>query len=96
MRGGCSCAGTYGHFLFDIPYEKSHSICELIDRGDNSEKPGWIRLSVHPTMTDAEMDYIIEAIHDVRLNFKNTEIIMYIIMHRINFTMKKKWQDKMG
>jgi selenocysteine lyase/cysteine desulfurase len=70
VRGGCSCAGTYGHFLFDIPYEKSHSICELIDRGDNSEKPGWIRLSVHPTMTDAEMDYIIEAIHDVRLNFK--------------------------
>ena len=69
VRGGCSCAGTYGHYLFDIPIEKSHSICELIDQGDNSEKPGWIRLSIHPTMTDEELDYIINAIHDIRTNF---------------------------
>lgn len=74
VRGGCSCAGTYGHYLFDIPIEKSHTICDLIDSGDNSEKPGWIRLSVHPTMTDDELDYIINAIHDVRVNFEKYKL----------------------
>lgn len=70
MRGGCSCAGTYGHILFGIPIEQSHSICELIDSGDHSQKPGWIRLSIHPVMTDQEIDYILDAIHDIRLNWR--------------------------
>ena len=71
VRGGCSCAGTYGHYLFDIPIETSHSICELIDAGDNSQKPGWIRLSVHPCMNSEDLDFIVKAIHDIRVNFKD-------------------------
>jgi selenocysteine lyase/cysteine desulfurase len=62
VRGGCSCAGTYGHYLLHVSQERSRSITDAIDHGDLSAKPGWIRLSVHPTMTDAEVDYLADAV----------------------------------
>ncbi len=67
-RGGCACAGTYGHFLLDVSYEHSRSITTKINTGDLSEKPGWIRLSLHPTMTDQELLFIMEALKDIRQN----------------------------
>ena len=60
-RGGCACAGTYGHFLLGVTPEESHRIAQQIDAGDLSEKPGFVRVSLHPTMTDAELDAIIDA-----------------------------------
>ncbi len=68
VRGGCACAGTYGHFLFGISQERSCEIVTKIDAGDLSEKPGWVRLSLHPTMTDAELHYILNAIKDIGQN----------------------------
>ena len=65
VRGGCSCAGTYGHFLLDIDRKESKRITDLIDRGDVTQKPGWVRLSIHPTMTDKEMQYIIHSIKEM-------------------------------
>jgi len=64
-RGGCSCAGTYGHFLLHVDREHSRSITEQIDHGNLASKPGWIRLSLHPTMTNAELDYALTAIEQV-------------------------------
>jgi len=63
VRGGCSCAGTYGHYLLHVDPNRSHHITGLIDRGDLSDKPGWVRLSLHPTMPDDEIDFILEAIN---------------------------------
>jgi selenocysteine lyase/cysteine desulfurase len=68
MRGGCSCAGTYGHYLLGVDRERSRRITEQLDRGDMSEKPGWVRLSLHPTMTDDDLDYILGAIREVATN----------------------------
>ena len=65
VRGGCSCAGTYGHYLLHISPAISQSITDMIDQGDLSKKPGWIRVSIHPTMTDEEVDYILFAIKEV-------------------------------
>jgi selenocysteine lyase/cysteine desulfurase len=62
VRGGCSCAGTYGHFLLRVDRERSKAIACGIDSGDLSDKPGWVRLSLHPTMTDSEADYALDAI----------------------------------
>lgn len=70
VRGGCACAGTYGHFLFQISQERSCEIVQKIDAGDMSEKPGWIRLSLHPTMTNAELRYILDAIRSVCRDYK--------------------------
>jgi selenocysteine lyase/cysteine desulfurase len=62
MRGGCSCAGTYGHHLLRVDETRSHAIRRAIRAGDLSQKPGWVRLSIHPTMSDAQVDYIMDAI----------------------------------
>jgi len=67
VRGGCSCAGTYGHFLLNVDWETSHRITQKINMGDLSEKPGWVRLSIHPTMTNDELDRILKAIKDISL-----------------------------
>jgi selenocysteine lyase/cysteine desulfurase len=68
VRGGCACAGTYGHFLLDVSYEKSKEITERITHGDMSQKPGWIRLSLHPTMKDDELDFTLDAIKKIALH----------------------------
>jgi selenocysteine lyase/cysteine desulfurase len=62
VRGGCSCAGTYGHFLLNVDFKMSKEITDKIDAGDLSMKPGWVRLSLHPTMTNDELLFIIDAI----------------------------------
>lgn len=69
-RGGCACAGTYGHFLLDVSYEKSKAITEKITSGDLSEKPGWVRISLHPVMTDAEIDFIVDSVDEIARNYK--------------------------
>lgn len=68
VRGGCSCAGTYGHFLFEISQEKSQSIRNTIEHGDLSQKPGWVRMSIHPTMSTEEVLYIMNAIRETAKN----------------------------
>ncbi len=65
VRGGCSCAGTYGHLMLHVAPELSHKITAQIDAGDLTEKPGWVRVSLHPTMSDEEVLYISDAIHAV-------------------------------
>lgn len=62
VRGGCSCAGTYGHYLLHVDPNRSHRITEKIDHGDLSEKPGWVRLSLHPTTTPEEVGALAEAV----------------------------------
>ncbi len=73
MRGGCSCAGTYGHFLFGVDRGKSREITEKIDSGDLSLKPGWIRMSIHPTTSNAELEYIFEALQSIVQNIEKWE-----------------------
>ncbi len=69
-RGGCSCAGTYGHILLEVNREKSRAIVSRINQGDLSEKPGWVRVSLHPTMNLAEVDQILLAIGEVLDNYR--------------------------
>ncbi len=61
-RGGCSCAGTYGHLLLCIDKTRSYEILNSLRAGELWRKPGWVRLSIHPTMTDAEIEYILDAV----------------------------------
>ncbi|WP_286269833.1 aminotransferase class V-fold PLP-dependent enzyme [Thalassotalea hakodatensis] len=70
-RGGCSCAGTYGHILLNVDHDTSSKITEQIDLGDYAEKPGWIRASFHPTMTDKEVAFVVDAIKQVSENIES-------------------------
>ena len=67
-RGGCSCAGTYGHFLLNVDQQTSKAIEKQIIEGCSVEKPGWVRLSIHPTIKDAEVDFICKGLKAVCAN----------------------------
>ena len=70
-RGGCSCAGTYGHYLLNVNRETSDQITCKISGGDLSEKPGWIRMSIHPVMTNEEILYLGQSIRQLAENWPN-------------------------
>ncbi|TYB79744.1 aminotransferase class V-fold PLP-dependent enzyme [Bizionia myxarmorum] len=61
-RGGCSCAGTYGHFLLHVDQQTSNELTREISLGELTRKPGWIRMSIHPTTTNAEVQYVCDSI----------------------------------
>lgn len=82
-RGGCACAGTYGHFLLEMSQDQSDAITEQISFGDLSVKPGWVRWSLHPTTTNAEVELMIEAIRDIVENHQEY-IKDYIYDRRFN------------
>ncbi len=67
-RGGCSCAGTYGHFLLHVDHEMSDALTKEISIGDLIHKPGWIRMSIHPTTTNKEVDFVCESIKALAQN----------------------------
>jgi len=62
-RGGCSCAGPYGHRLLGIDIEQSHEFGREVDRGCEGIKPGWVRLSFNYFIDEQTFDYIVSAVH---------------------------------
>jgi len=91
-RGGCACAGTYGHYLFNISKKYSKEITHQIDLGDLSVKPGFVRLSLHPTTTNAELKVIIRALVEISKNGKTWQK-EYIYNNKTNEWIHKK-RDK--
>lgn len=69
VRGGWSCASTYAHYLFDIDQQESSIITNELLQKNLSNKPGWVRISLHPTMTNDELLFICDAIQKVVLNY---------------------------
>ena len=61
-RGGCSCAGTYGHHLLEVSHQMSNDLIDEITSGTLIRKPGWIRMSMHPTTTNAEIEMVCESL----------------------------------
>jgi selenocysteine lyase/cysteine desulfurase len=61
-RGGCSCAGPYGHRLLGIDEARSHAFERVIDGGCEGLKPGWVRINFTWFLTDAVIDFLIEAV----------------------------------
>jgi selenocysteine lyase/cysteine desulfurase len=70
-RGGCSCAGTYGHFLLHVDQETSSKLIDEISLGDLIRKPGWIRMSIHPTTTSYEIQWVCESIKAMAENHQD-------------------------
>jgi selenocysteine lyase/cysteine desulfurase len=61
-RAGCSCAAPYGHRLLGIDELKSRKFEDTIIRGNIGLKPGWTRVNFHFLHTDAEVEFICDAI----------------------------------
>jgi selenocysteine lyase/cysteine desulfurase len=87
-RGGCSCAGTYGHYLLHVDQETSHELTDQISLGDLVRKPGWIRMSIHPTTTCDEIEYVCNSIKELTENFKDWSLDYNYNKHTNEFVHK--------
>ncbi len=61
-RAGCSCAGPYGHYLLGIDEEESAKFRKLIADGYCGIKPGWVRVNLHYTFQENDIDFLLKAI----------------------------------
>ena len=61
-RGGCSCAGPYGHRLLAIGAARSHAFRDEIGHGCEGIKPGWTRINFNYFISDTVADYLIDAV----------------------------------
>uniref|UniRef100_A0ACD5WAH7 Uncharacterized protein n=1 Tax=Avena sativa TaxID=4498 RepID=A0ACD5WAH7_AVESA len=61
-RGGCGCAGPYGHALLGVGDELSLRIRSAILKGYHGVKPGWTRVSFAYYLPREEFQYILAAI----------------------------------
>lgn len=93
-RGGCACAGTYGHFLLEVSHDMSRHITDKINHGDLSEKPGWVRWSMHPTTTDAEVDYVLDAVKQIVENFDQWKNDYIYLRKKNEFIHKSLYNTK--
>ena len=66
-RGGCVCAGPYGHRLLNVGREQSEHIRDAILAGHEIEKPGWVRLNFSYLMDDATVQFVIESVDRLAL-----------------------------
>ncbi len=74
VRGGCMCAGTYGHALLQI--DKMHSDFirhNILDHGRTAGKPGWVRISLGATVRESEFQALLEAVDFVASEGKHLE-----------------------
>ncbi len=62
-RGGCSCAGPYGHQLLGIDLDTSLEFEKEIERGCEGIKPGWVRVNFNYFIAEEVFDFIVEAVH---------------------------------
>ena len=96
-RGGCSCAGTYGHFLLNVDQDTSKRIKDQILQGCNTEKPGWVRLSFHPTITSEELKFICDSLKDLSIHIEewskdyHYEATKNDYTHKTVVPVEKKW-----
>jgi hypothetical protein len=61
-RGGCSCAGPYGHRLLGIDLERSLELERQILGGCEGIKPGWVRVNFNYFISDEVFRYIVQAV----------------------------------
>ncbi len=61
-RGGCSCAGPYGHRLLGIDLARSHAFEREIGRGCEGIKPGWVRVNFNYFISEAVFDHLLDAV----------------------------------
>ncbi len=61
-RGGCSCAGPYGHSLLGIDLDRSQAFQRELGHGCEGIKPGWTRINLNYFISDVVCDYIVDAV----------------------------------
>ncbi len=85
-RAGCSCAGPYGHALLGIENNTSRKYRNLVIKGNEGLKPGWVRVNIHYTLSKDDVDYLIRAIKFIAQKG-------HLFLHKYAFNMQRgEWQ----
>ncbi|KAL5555530.1 hypothetical protein UlMin_037766 [Ulmus minor] len=66
-RGGCACAGPYGHSLLKVDETSSHAYRSAIKKGFAGVKPGWTRISFPYYMSNEEFEFILAALEFIAI-----------------------------
>lgn len=61
-RGGCSCAGPYGHRLLGIDAGTSRRFQCAILAGLEGVKPGWVRINFNYFISEAVFEFLLDAV----------------------------------
>ncbi|MGR3289830.1 MAG: aminotransferase class V-fold PLP-dependent enzyme, partial [Paracoccaceae bacterium] len=69
-RGGCACAGPYGHRLLNIDRSTSEKLRTEILSGNDINKPGWVRLNFGYMMTKKTVQFIIDSVNELAMNWE--------------------------
>ncbi len=64
-RGGCSCAGPYGHELLGMDLNYSRKLEKELNNGHMVMRPGWVRLNFNYFINEETFDYLLKAIEYV-------------------------------
>ncbi|KAL4351858.1 hypothetical protein GQ457_06G034670 [Hibiscus cannabinus] len=89
-RGGCACAGPYGHGLLGIDQTQSLAIREAIKEGYVGAKPGWARVSFPYYMSNEEFEYIVAALEFVAIYGQRFLPLYHLDLRTGNWTFKNK------
>ena len=90
VRGGCVCAGPYGHRLLDISQSESSELRKDILSGNEIKKPGWVRLNLHYAMEEATVSRIIDAVDDLAHSWQHYADQYHLDPHTQEITYIKK------
>jgi len=61
-RGGCSCAGPYGHRLLGLDIETSREFERETALGCEGIKPGWVRVNFNYFISEPVFEYVLDAV----------------------------------
>ncbi|MGH1543018.1 MAG: aminotransferase class V-fold PLP-dependent enzyme [Arenicella sp.] len=61
-RGGCSCAGPYGHILLKLSDSRTEQIEQRVVNGATIFRPGWVRMNFNYFISESQFQYLLDAI----------------------------------
>ncbi|CAK7354984.1 unnamed protein product [Dovyalis caffra] len=89
-RGGCACAGPYGHSLLHVNEPTSLAFRSAIDKGYAGVKPGWTRISFPYYMSNEEFEFILTAIEFIAIYGQRFLPLYHFSWKTGSWTFKKR------
>ncbi|KAF8405843.1 hypothetical protein HHK36_007920 [Tetracentron sinense] len=89
-RGGCACAGPYGHHLLGVDEPRSLAFRSAISKGYVGVKPGWTRISFSYYMANEEFEFILAALEFIAIYGQR-----FLQMYHFNWKTGN-WSSKKG
>ncbi|KAA8550099.1 hypothetical protein F0562_001783 [Nyssa sinensis] len=89
-RGGCACAGPYGHHLLHVDEPHSLAFKSAIQQGYSGVKPGWTRINFAYHMSIEEFEFILAALEFIAMYGQRFLILYDFNWKTGNWTFRKK------